>query len=249
MTAVWADTQGGDSRKVRVETSSIADKNRYHSCADIRNTCVKQLPLELCSLLWTQNNCELRCPLEVDTWEWGEDRKAIAHEERELNPFLVLYDVKTFRFRLQKYRNGGKLWVVNVFSFAIHAQTDCWQSRSPLALSIFFPFYCDVFKARSYSASTIRLELAILVQCGRLHSESRQLKTVWLRRLLVLEMLLYVVTITLFYDGVASAEVIYHTTKNCKRFNSGIFWGIRRNLSRTSSRLMSTNIAFFFWTE
>jgi hypothetical protein len=29
--------------------------------------------------------------------------------------------------------------VVNVFSYTIHAQTDSWPSRSPLALSIFFP--------------------------------------------------------------------------------------------------------------
>jgi hypothetical protein len=43
---------------------------------------------------WTQNNCELRWPLQVDTWEGGEDRKAIAYEGREPNPFLVLYDVK-----------------------------------------------------------------------------------------------------------------------------------------------------------
>jgi hypothetical protein len=41
-------------------------------------------------------------------------------------------------FRLQKYRNGGQLWAVNVFSYAIHAQTDCWTSCCPLALSIFF---------------------------------------------------------------------------------------------------------------
>jgi hypothetical protein len=27
-------------------------------------------------------------------WEEGEDRKEIAHREREHNPFLVLYDVK-----------------------------------------------------------------------------------------------------------------------------------------------------------
>jgi hypothetical protein len=46
---------------------------------------------------------------------------------------------ETVRFRLQKYRNGGQLWVVNVFSYTIHAQTDCWPWRSPLALSIFFP--------------------------------------------------------------------------------------------------------------
>jgi hypothetical protein len=28
-------------------------------------------------------------------WEGEEDRKAIAHEDREPNPFIVLYDVKT----------------------------------------------------------------------------------------------------------------------------------------------------------
>jgi hypothetical protein len=42
----------------------------------------------------TQNNCELRWPLQVGTWEGGKDRKEIAYEEREPNPFLVLYDVK-----------------------------------------------------------------------------------------------------------------------------------------------------------
>jgi hypothetical protein len=41
--------------------------------------------------------------------EGGEDRKAIAQEEREPNPFLVIYDVKTVKFRLQKNRNGGQL--------------------------------------------------------------------------------------------------------------------------------------------
>jgi hypothetical protein len=43
------------------------------------------------------------------------------------------------RFRLQKYRNGGQLWVVNVFSYTIHAQTDSSPSCFPHALSIFFP--------------------------------------------------------------------------------------------------------------
>jgi hypothetical protein len=41
-----------------------------------------------------QNNCELHSPLELDTWEAGEDRKTIAHREREHNHFLILYDVK-----------------------------------------------------------------------------------------------------------------------------------------------------------
>jgi hypothetical protein len=43
---------------------------------------------------WTQNICELRWPLEVDTWEEGKDRKTTVHREREHNHFLVLYDVK-----------------------------------------------------------------------------------------------------------------------------------------------------------
>jgi hypothetical protein len=45
-------------------------------------------------LIVDTNNCELRWPLQVDTWEGGEDRKTIAHRERERNHFLVLYDVK-----------------------------------------------------------------------------------------------------------------------------------------------------------
>jgi hypothetical protein len=40
-------------------------------------------------LQWTQNNCELRWPLQVDTWEAGEDRKAIAHERE--NTIISLY--------------------------------------------------------------------------------------------------------------------------------------------------------------
>jgi hypothetical protein len=31
----------------------------------------------------------------VDRYRWEEDRKVIAHDEREPSPFLVLYDVKT----------------------------------------------------------------------------------------------------------------------------------------------------------
>jgi hypothetical protein len=58
---------------------------------------------------------------------------------RRENPIVSLYYTTWNRFRLQKYRNGGQLWVVNVFSYTIHAQTDCCQSRSPLTLSIFFP--------------------------------------------------------------------------------------------------------------
>jgi hypothetical protein len=46
----------------------------------------------------TQKNCDLRRPLEVDTWEAAGDRKMIAHRgterEREYNAFIVLYDVK-----------------------------------------------------------------------------------------------------------------------------------------------------------
>jgi hypothetical protein len=51
-------------------------------------------------------------------------------------PCIIRYE--TVRFRLQKYRNGWQLWAVNVFSYTIHAQTDCWPSP-PLAPSIFLP--------------------------------------------------------------------------------------------------------------
>jgi hypothetical protein len=38
-------------------------------------------------------------------------------------------------------RRGG---VVNVFSYTLHAQTDCWATFSPLLFPSFFPSYCDV---------------------------------------------------------------------------------------------------------
>jgi hypothetical protein len=40
-------------------------------------------------------------------------------------------------FRLQKYRNRGQLWVVNVFSYTIHAQIDCWPLPSSLLFQKF----------------------------------------------------------------------------------------------------------------
>jgi hypothetical protein len=60
-------------------------------------------------------------------------------EGEKTQPFPCIIRCETVRFRLQKNRNGGQLWAVNVFSYTIHAQTDCWQSRFPLTLSIFFP--------------------------------------------------------------------------------------------------------------
>jgi hypothetical protein len=79
----------------------------------------------------TQNNCELHWPL-VDTWEEGEDGKTIVERQREREGggehnecFPCIIRCETVRFRLQKYHNGGQLWVVNVFSYIIHAQTDC----------------------------------------------------------------------------------------------------------------------------
>jgi hypothetical protein len=51
------------------------------------------------------------------------------------------------RFRLQKYRNGGQMWAVNVFSYTIHAQTDSLPSCFPLALSIFFPLLLWRFRS------------------------------------------------------------------------------------------------------
>jgi hypothetical protein len=86
---------------------------------------------------WIQNNCELRWPLQVDTWKedpqgdstWGERTQSFPCTIRRENIF----------------RNGGQLWVVNVFSYTIHAQT-VGHRAPPLALSIFFPSYCDVSK-------------------------------------------------------------------------------------------------------
>jgi hypothetical protein len=62
---------------------------------------------------------------------------------------------ETVRFRLHKYRNGGQLWVVNVFSYTIHAQTVGhrapplpFPSFSPLTVTfpklsvILRPLYC-----------------------------------------------------------------------------------------------------------
>jgi hypothetical protein len=69
--------------------------------------------------------------------------------------FRFIRRCETVRFRLQKYRNGGQLWVVKVFSYTIHAQTDSSPSCSPLALSIFSPSYCDVSQARSYLACIV----------------------------------------------------------------------------------------------
>jgi hypothetical protein len=71
-------------------------------------------------------------------WEGGEDRKAIAHEEREPNPFLALYDVKTGSGCRSSVK-GGQFWAVNVFSYTTHAQTDSWPSRSPPCPFHLFP--------------------------------------------------------------------------------------------------------------
>jgi hypothetical protein len=43
----------------------------------------------------------------------------------------------------------------NVFSYAIHAQTDSLLSCSPLPFPFPFPFYCDIAKPQSYSAATV----------------------------------------------------------------------------------------------
>jgi hypothetical protein len=60
-------------------------------------------------------------------------------EGERTQSFPCIIRCETVRFRLQKYRNGGQLWVVNVFSYTIHAQTDSSLSCFPLALSIFVP--------------------------------------------------------------------------------------------------------------
>jgi hypothetical protein len=58
---------------------------------------------------------------------------------------------------LQKYRNGGQRWVINVFSYTIHAQTNCWPSCFPLALSIFFPRFpsSQLFCVRYLGATSL----------------------------------------------------------------------------------------------
>jgi hypothetical protein len=72
--------------------------------------------------------------------------------------FVCTMRCETVRFRLQKYRNGGQRWVVNVFSYTIHAQTESSPSCFPLVLSIFSPSYCDVSQALSYFASAIQIK-------------------------------------------------------------------------------------------
>jgi hypothetical protein len=73
-------------------------------------------------------------------------------EKTQSSPCIIRCETVTFR--LQKYRNGGQPWAVNVFNYAIHAQTDCWASP-PLALSIFSTSYPDVSQALSYFVSTV----------------------------------------------------------------------------------------------
>jgi hypothetical protein len=112
-----------------------------------------------------QNNCGLHWPLEVDTWEAGGDRKTIAQ-----NTILSLYYTMWNSFSLQKYRNGGQLWVVNVFSYTIHAQTHCWKSRSPLALSIFFSLLLWRFLSSQlfcvyYNLSSYRSGISLTLVC------------------------------------------------------------------------------------
>jgi hypothetical protein len=62
-------------------------------------------------------------------------------------------------FSLQKYRNGVQLWVVNVFSYTIHAQTHFAVALPPCPFHI-FPSFCDVSQARSYFASSVHAPMA-----------------------------------------------------------------------------------------
>jgi hypothetical protein len=88
--------------------------------------------------------------------------------------FPCIIRCETVRFRPQKCRNGGQLWVVNVFSYTIHAQTDCWQSRSPLALSILFPLllwrflssqlFCDHYTIGLWCP--VQFQISWLVGCN-----------------------------------------------------------------------------------
>jgi hypothetical protein len=68
--------------------------------------------------------------------------------------FLVLYDVK----QIQAAEVSQRRTAVSSKCFKLYYTcSDCWPSRSPLALSIFSPSYCDVSQALSYFASTIPL--------------------------------------------------------------------------------------------
>jgi hypothetical protein len=82
---------------------------------------------------WTQNNSELHWPLEVYTWEARRDRKTIAQRERKHNHLLILNDVKQVQAAEVSQRRTAVR--VNVFTYTIHAQTDCRQSRSPLTVT------------------------------------------------------------------------------------------------------------------
>jgi hypothetical protein len=81
----------------------------------------------------------LRASLTVRTRHVGGRGRPKDDSTEGEKTIISLYYTMWNRFRLQKYRNGGQLWVVNVLIYTIHAQTDCWQSCSPLTLSIFFP--------------------------------------------------------------------------------------------------------------
>jgi hypothetical protein len=60
-----------------------------------------------CVVFWVVTSCSVACSYNgrkitasfVDRYKWegGEDRKTIARRERELNPFLILFDVKQLR--------------------------------------------------------------------------------------------------------------------------------------------------------
>jgi hypothetical protein len=70
--------------------------------------------------------------------EGGEDRKMIAHREREPNPFLVLHYVKQLGSGCRSITTEDSCWVVNVFSYTIHAQT-VDNRAPPLLFASFSP--------------------------------------------------------------------------------------------------------------
>jgi hypothetical protein len=136
---------GGTSAESSSQSVGRGNKASTDYCYGVVSYKASNALQPFCDLYWTQNNCELRWPLEVDRREEGEDGKTTAQRERDREKtqcFLYNIRCETVRFRLQKYRNGRQLWVVNVFSYTIHGQTDCWQSRSPLdfsPLTVTFP--------------------------------------------------------------------------------------------------------------
>jgi hypothetical protein len=80
----------------------------------------------------------LRASLTVRTRHVGDRGRPKDDSTEGEKTIICLYYTTWNRFRLQKYRNGGQLWAVNVFSYTIHAQT-VDNRAPPLLFPSFFP--------------------------------------------------------------------------------------------------------------